>query len=76
MPKAELMDEIPVADEIKESLLSHDGVYSSLLRFFENYEYADWDDVLAFISSNKLNSQLVNDSYIAATKWCNDLIES
>jgi len=76
MTKAQLLEEIPVSEEIRESLLTNEGVYSGLLRFFENYEYANWDDITPFIESNKLNSQLVNDSYIAATKWYNDLTES
>ncbi|MDR2531956.1 MAG: diguanylate cyclase [Oscillospiraceae bacterium] len=76
MPKAELLEEMPVSQEIRDSLLTNEGVYSALLRFYENYEYANWDDVSTFIETNKLNSQVVNDSYIAATKWYNDLIES
>jgi EAL and modified HD-GYP domain-containing signal transduction protein len=76
MTKAELLDEIPVSEEIRLSLLTSEGVYSDLLRFYENYEYANWDDVSKFIELNKLNSQLVNDCYIAATKWYNDLNEA
>jgi len=76
MTKAELLEEIPVSEEIRQSLLTNEGIYSDLLRFYENYEYANWDDVTKFIELNKLNSQLVNDSYIAATKWYNDLIEA
>jgi EAL and modified HD-GYP domain-containing signal transduction protein len=74
MSKAEFLEEMPVSDEIRESLLTKDGVYSNLLHFYENYEYANWDDVSSFIEMNRLNSQFVNDSYIAATKWYNDLI--
>ena len=73
--RTELLEEIPVSEEIRESLLTNEGIYSDLLRFYENYEYANWDDISRFIEKNKLDSQLVNDSYIAATKWYNDLIE-
>jgi EAL and modified HD-GYP domain-containing signal transduction protein len=76
MSKEDLLKEIPVSDEIRDSLLTSEGVYSDLLRFYENYDYANWEDVSKFIEDNKLNSQLVNDSYIEATKWYNDLIES
>jgi EAL and modified HD-GYP domain-containing signal transduction protein len=75
MSKAELLEEIPVSDEIRDSLLTNEGTYSDLLRFYESYDYANWDEVSVFIEENKLNSQLVNDCYIAATKWYNDLIE-
>jgi EAL and modified HD-GYP domain-containing signal transduction protein len=76
MSKTELLEEMPVSDEIRESLLTKNGVYSSLLQFFEDYEYANWDDVSAFVDTNRLNPSVVNDSYIAATKWYNDLIEA
>jgi EAL and modified HD-GYP domain-containing signal transduction protein len=76
MSKAELLEEIPVSEEIRKSLLTNEGIYSSLLRFYENYEYANWNDITLFIDTNRLNSQVVNDAYIAATKWYNDLIES
>jgi EAL and modified HD-GYP domain-containing signal transduction protein len=75
MSKTELLDEMPVSEEIRDSLLTSEGDYSDLLRFYENYEYANWDDVSAFTEEHKLNSQFVNDSYIAATKWYNDLTE-
>ena len=76
MSKEQLMQEMPVADDIQESLLTKSGVYAGLLRFYENYEYANWDDVSEFTDENRLDSQLVNDTYIEAVKWYNDLISS
>jgi EAL and modified HD-GYP domain-containing signal transduction protein len=74
--KKQLLEDIPVADEVRDSLLTRDGPYSSMLRFFENYEYANWDDVTRFIEEHKLDSQLVNDAYIEAAKWYNDLTQT
>ncbi|MCL2719318.1 MAG: diguanylate cyclase [Lachnospiraceae bacterium] len=76
MSKEQLMQEMPVAEDIQESLLTKSGVYTGLLRFYENYEYANWDDVSEFTDENRLDAQLVNDSYIEAVKWYNDLISS
>ncbi|MCL2638851.1 MAG: diguanylate cyclase [Oscillospiraceae bacterium] len=76
MSKAELLEEIPVSEEIHDSLLKKDGVYSDLLQFFEDYEYANWDSVSVFLNENKISATLANDSYIAATKWYDDLSEA
>ena len=73
MSKEELLEDIPVSDDIRESLLSRFGIYSDLLRFYENYEYANWEAVSQFVEENRLDSSVVNDSYIAAVKWYNDL---
>jgi EAL and modified HD-GYP domain-containing signal transduction protein len=76
MSKEQLLEEIPVADDIRASLLTRTGVYSDLLRFYENYEYANWESVSQFVEENQLDPSLVNDAYIAAVKWYNDLANS
>jgi len=76
MTKEQLLEDIPVAEDIRESLLTRMGVYSDLLRFYENYEYANWDAVSQFVSENQLDPSVVSDSYIASVKWYNDLTKS
>jgi len=76
MSKEQMLEDIPVADDIRDSLLSRHGVYSDLLRFYENYEYANWEAVTQFVEENQLDSTVVNDSYIASVKWYNDLANS
>jgi EAL and modified HD-GYP domain-containing signal transduction protein len=73
--KEELFEEIPVSDEIKNSLLSADGPHSDLVTFFNNYEYANWDEVTRFAETNGLSDRFVSDAYIAAVTWYNDLTE-
>lgn len=74
--KEELLEEIPVAEDIRESLLTGDGVYSDLIAFFNAYEYSNWDEVTRFADENHLSNQIIYDSYIAAVKWYNDLADS
>ena len=71
--KEQLLEEIHVSDEIRESLLTRNGIYSDLLRFYENYEYANWELVSQFVEEHQLDPSFVNDAYIAAVKWYNDL---
>ena len=69
----ELFEEIPVADNIKNSLMEKDGIYSDLVPFFTNYEYANWDEVSRYAEEHQMSDTLINDSYIAAVKWYNDI---
>jgi len=73
MTREELLEDIPVTEEIRSSLLTRTGIYSDLLRFYENYEYANWDAVSQFVEENQLDSTMVSDTYISAVKWYNDL---
>ncbi|MCL2034216.1 MAG: diguanylate cyclase [Oscillospiraceae bacterium] len=72
--KEELLEEIPVADAIKESILTSNGPYSDLLKFFDDYERSNWEDVTEFAEKNHLSNQVIYESYISAVKWYNGLI--
>lgn len=72
--REQLLEEIPVSDEIRESLLGKDGPYSELLEFFKSYEYGNWEEIKRFAEKNGLSGDTINDAYINSVKWCNDLI--
>ena len=74
--REQMLEEIPVSDEIRESLLTKSGIYSDLLRFYENYEYANWEAVSLFVEENQLEPTYVNDAYIASVKWYSALTET
>ncbi len=69
----ELFEEIPVSEDIKESLLTKTGKYSDLVAFFAHYEYSNWDEVSQFAEEHSLGVQTINEAYVAAVKWYNDL---
>ena len=69
-----LLDEIALAEELRKSFLTKDGTYSGLVAFFKNYEHSDWEEVAKFAKDNGLSNQIINDAYLMATKWYNDLI--
>jgi len=71
-----LLEDLPVTDEIRSSLVSKTGIYSDLLKFFENYEYSNWDAVSQFVDENQLDSSMVCDAYIEATKWYSELAKA
>jgi len=74
--KEDLLNELPVSEEIRDSLLTKTGIHSDMLRFYEHFEYANWENVTQFAEENQLDPQFVNDTYIAAVKWYNDLTKT
>ena len=66
--------ELPMPDEIRRSMLTDTGAYSSLLKFFKSYEIANWDDVTAFADCHGLTGEMINDSYIKAINWYNSMV--
>lgn len=74
--REELFEEIPVADDIRESLLTKVGIYSDLVAFYNHYEYGNWDEVSRFAEDNGISSDQINDSYMAAVKWYNELADA
>jgi EAL and modified HD-GYP domain-containing signal transduction protein len=73
--REELMADLPVEDDIRNSLLTKTGTYSDMISFYENYEYANWESVALFVETHQLDASYVNDAYIMSVKWYNDLVE-
>ena len=71
-----MISQIPVADEIRSSLSGKDGTYSDILSFFRHYEYSNWDEITRFADTNGIPCSKISEAYIAAVKWCNDLINA
>ncbi|HHH36245.1 MAG TPA: HDOD domain-containing protein [Gammaproteobacteria bacterium] len=62
----DLLAEMPIAAEIKESLLPpHEGPYSSILQCTLAYERGQWSNV----TCPPLDEGTISDSYIQAVKW-------
>ena len=72
----DVLTEMPIHEDIAQSLLTKTGPHSDLVAFYRSYEYANWDDVSQFIAANGLTGQMVNDSYVTAVKWANELIDA
>ncbi|MBP8640775.1 MAG: diguanylate cyclase [Oscillospiraceae bacterium] len=74
--KEEMLNELSMADRIRDSLLCDDGPYSELLVFFKNYEHANWDEVTRFSEKYGISCASINYAYVKSVKWCNDLIDA
>ncbi len=72
----ELMEDIPVADPIKDSLTGSDGPYSDIMDLYKNFEYSEWDKVANFSETNNISGDVINECYINAVKWANDMVDA
>ncbi len=73
---AEMLEEINVAPEVRDSLLLSDGPFSDLLAFFVHYENGRWDNVTEFGERNGLTSEQISNTYLGAVRWFEDLVNS
>ncbi len=71
--KEELFKEIPVSDDIRDSILTKTGKYSDIVEFFSNYEYSNWELVSDFAKARQLPVDFINDCYVDSVKWYNAL---
>lgn len=74
--KEELLEQIPVADDIRDSLSGKDGAYSDILNFFRHYEYSNWEEITRFSETNGISCSAISEAYIEAVRWCNELINA
>jgi len=62
----DLLKEMPIASEIKDSLLApHRGPYGKLLQCTLAYERGEWNQV----TCPPLKGEIISDSYMQAVKW-------
>ena len=71
----DLLSEIPLDQDIHDSLATPNGKYSGLLKFLKSYEYGNWDEVNSFAEEHEIDSETINALYMSTIKWYNDLME-
>jgi EAL and modified HD-GYP domain-containing signal transduction protein len=76
MSREEVFKEFLVAAEIRDSLLTEDGPYSDFVMFYLDHEFARWEGVAEFSRKNKVSNSEINNAYITAVKWYNDMLDT
>jgi EAL and modified HD-GYP domain-containing signal transduction protein len=71
-PMDEILQNLPLADEVKNALLNRDGTLGQVLRCVEAYEQADWETVV----SCNVDKSLVRNAYLEAIDWSTAALES
>ena len=74
-PLAEILADIPVAEEIREALLKRQGPFAELLAVVEACEGKDADLLKARAQQLGLDPEQVNRALLAATAWASEVTE-
>ena len=69
MPLDEILASLPLFDDIKRALLSHDGRLGAVLHCVLAYEHGDWDDA----GLPGVDPETTRDAYLQAIDWANSI---
>ncbi|MBM7557392.1 EAL and HDOD domain-containing protein [Halanaerobacter jeridensis] len=72
----EVLEELPIAQEIKDGLTGQKGLYNAVFSAMIAYEKGKWDKVQAFLNEYKLEEETVGEAYLHAIEWSNDIIKT
>ncbi len=66
-----LIEELPLANEIKQAILQYQGELGEVLKATIAFEQAQWEQLPAAI-----DHQIINQSYFDAIQWCDEITAS
>jgi EAL and modified HD-GYP domain-containing signal transduction protein len=69
LPMTEVLQSLPMTDDINQALLKHTGPLGELLGCVIDYENGDWNAV----ESAGLSSIILRDSYLASIAWASEI---
>lgn len=74
-PMEEILEEIPIVDDIKEALLHKTGLCGTLYKLVLSYETADWTQITALAEELKIPNHLLTHIYFNCMERVNTLWE-
>lgn len=74
-PMEEILNEVPVADEIKAALLSHEGRCGKLYDLVLSYEQADWEQITTLAEDLGIPDNMITSIYFICMENVNTLWE-
>ncbi|WP_367568859.1 EAL and HDOD domain-containing protein [Lacrimispora sp.] len=72
-PLEEILEEVPVAQEIKDALIKREGVCGELYRLILSYENADWKEVKLLSEKLGIPSGLLAQTYMDCVETVNEI---
>ncbi|MBR9875444.1 EAL domain-containing protein [Vibrio sp. J1-1] len=73
-PLSDVINDIPVDDDIKLALTSHKGVLGYLLSMTIAYEQANWERVEKYCAALKLTEEQLVETFNQSTVWAQELL--
>ncbi|WP_416308211.1 EAL and HDOD domain-containing protein [Neptunicella sp. SCSIO 80796] len=67
----ELLEKLPLTDNIKQALLNHHGIFGQFLELLTALEHADWPKVTQLEKSVNISKKQAGELYQGALQWAN-----
>jgi c-di-GMP-related signal transduction protein len=74
-PLASVLSEVPLADEVKMSLLGHDNRFREVYEVVVACEKVDWDEVARLAARMGIREEGLAEDYIASSRWVTEATE-
>ncbi len=68
LPKDQIMENIPLGENIKDALNHRDGILGTVLNCVLEYEQGNW----ANVTCGDLEEMVIRDAYVQAVEWANN----
>ena len=75
-PIESVMNKLPLAKEIKDALVEHQGVLADYVRLIQFYEQGLWQEASQNIEQLNLPADKVPDAYHTAVQWANEQMKA
>ena len=69
----DLLDELPIAQEIKDGLLGKGGIYTDIIDLITAYEKGKWEKINNCCKKRCLKDDDISESYLQAIEWSNNI---
>lgn len=73
-PMAEVLEQLPLAEETKDALLGNEGRYRDVFELVVAYEKIEWANVSEYAKKLGIDQLKVADYYIESLNWANQLL--
>ena len=73
-PKLEILEELPLDDEIKDALLGREGVLLDVLNLVTSFEKAEWNDFFKNTEALGIDAEEVGNLYVESVEWAKFLV--
>ncbi len=73
-PLPDLLNSVPLADEIKQALLGHTSRFHSVHQLITAYERGDWNEVARVSQALRLGETDLQSCYVSAVDWAHQTV--
>ncbi|MFZ7120497.1 MAG: EAL and HDOD domain-containing protein [Eubacteriaceae bacterium] len=70
----EIINELPISDDIKDTLLQNNGPFKDIISLISSCEKAQWDNIEFIAKSNNLILKDIYQIYMKSIKWVEDYL--